>query len=139
MLQRLAGVLTSWSTRWVPDAWIIAVILSVIAYILGLIFTESTPYELVQHWGNGFWVLLSFAMQMCLIIVTGYILATTPLFSRMLSGLAGLPHSPKGAIALMALVSMILGWINWGLSIVGSRSEERRVGKECRSRWSPYH
>src|SRR5688572_26972750 len=23
--------------------------------------------------------------------------------------------------------------------IVGERSEERRVGKECRSRWSPYH
>ena len=22
---------------------------------------------------------------------------------------------------------------------VGNRSEERRVGKECRSRWSPYH
>ena len=22
---------------------------------------------------------------------------------------------------------------------IGSRSEERRVGKECRSRWSPYH
>ena len=25
------------------------------------------------------------------------------------------------------------------LLILGSRSEERRVGKECRSRWSPYH
>src|SRR3712207_7753078 len=24
-------------------------------------------------------------------------------------------------------------------SVYGSRSEERRVGKECRSRWSPYH
>ena len=24
-------------------------------------------------------------------------------------------------------------------SVCGSRSEERRVGKECRSRWSPYH
>src|ERR1041385_4927840 len=24
-------------------------------------------------------------------------------------------------------------------SMVGQRSEERRVGKECRSRWSPYH
>ena len=22
---------------------------------------------------------------------------------------------------------------------IGRRSEERRVGKECRSRWSPYH
>jgi len=27
----------------------------------------------------------------------------------------------------------------WGLLGVGERSEERRVGKECRSRWSPYH
>ena len=26
-----------------------------------------------------------------------------------------------------------------GLYTLGSRSEERRVGKECRSRWSPYH
>src|SRR2546429_8328660 len=26
-----------------------------------------------------------------------------------------------------------------GLSIESERSEERRVGKECRSRWSPYH
>ena len=25
------------------------------------------------------------------------------------------------------------------LAISGKRSEERRVGKECRSRWSPYH
>ena len=28
---------------------------------------------------------------------------------------------------------------NIGDVIVASRSEERRVGKECRSRWSPYH
>ena len=25
------------------------------------------------------------------------------------------------------------------LSAMRGRSEERRVGKECRSRWSPYH
>src|SRR2546426_5098506 len=27
----------------------------------------------------------------------------------------------------------------WGWHSLGGRSEERRVGKECRSRWSPYH
>ena len=38
-----------------------------------------------------------------------------------------------------------LGWAGsldasyWILPRVGLRSEERRVGKECRSRWSPYH
>ena len=25
------------------------------------------------------------------------------------------------------------------MELVTTRSEERRVGKECRSRWSPYH
>ena len=29
--------------------------------------------------------------------------------------------------------------ILWAAVTVGRRSEERRVGKECRSRWSPYH
>jgi short-chain fatty acids transporter len=120
MLQKLASASTRWSTRWVPDAWVIAVILTIVAYILGLIFTKATAFQLIQNWGSGFWVLLSFGMQMCLIIMTGYILATTPVFSRLLNGLAGLPKGNKGAIALMAIVSMGLAWINWGLSIVGS-------------------
>ena len=29
--------------------------------------------------------------------------------------------------------------VDYGLQLVQQRSEERRVGKECRSRWSPYH
>jgi short-chain fatty acids transporter len=90
-------------------------------------------FQLVQYWGNGFWVLLSFAMQMCLIIMTGYILATTPLVSRFLNFLAGLPKSPKGAIALMAIVSMGLAWINWGLSIVGSAVFVRFMVKKQRN------
>jgi len=132
MLQKLASISTRWSTRWVPDAWVIAVILTIVAYFLGLFFTKSSAYQLVQYWGNGFWVLLSFGMQMCLIIMTGYILATTPIFSRMLNFLAGLPKSPKGCIALMALVSMGLAWINWGLSIVGSAVFVRFMVKKQR-------
>src|SRR2546430_14498587 len=31
---------------------------------------------------------------------------------------------------------LILGWL---ILVLEQRSEERRVGKECRSRWSPYH
>src|SRR2546430_5667940 len=35
----------------------------------------------------------------------------------------------------------IVGQIRWALERLppARRSEERRVGKECRSRWSPYH
>ena len=49
-----------------------------------------------------------------------------------------------GAISLvivLALVAVLLvvAAINIIFSSMGNRSEERRVGKECRSRWSPYH
>ena len=37
-------------------------------------------------------------------------------------------------------VSLFKGIVAKGLSVKErDRSEERRVGKECRSRWSPYH
>ena len=43
------------------------------------------------------------------------------------------------------LDSVIQGWVSKeyypgaSICVVKNRSEERRVGKECRSRWSPYH
>ena len=48
-------------------------------------------------------------------------------------------------VAMMALAASMLrgGGRGQGLQaaveMVDGRSEERRVGKECRSRWSPYH
>src|SRR5688572_32809225 len=38
-----------------------------------------------------------------------------------------------------AIINRIVPASQGNIIIVGSRSEERRVGKECRSRWSPYH
>jgi len=34
---------------------------------------------------------------------------------------------------------VLLRVLPWLFGVLTSRSEERRVGKECRSRWSPYH
>ena len=52
----------------------------------------------------------------------------------------------KKLITLLLAVMMVLAMAACGAKendkktdIPGSRSEERRVGKECRSRWSPYH
>ena len=46
----------------------------------------------------------------------------------------------KTGIILGGTLELIaLGWMNVGAAQYKPRSEERRVGKECRSRWSPYH
>ena len=42
-------------------------------------------------------------------------------------------------VNLTAIENVILALKDKNLIKVGNRSEERRVGKECRSRWSPYH
>src|SRR5260221_2536496 len=41
-----------------------------------------------------------------------------------------------GAIAAFGALGWPSSWPEWTRPL---RSEERRVGKECRSRWSPYH
>jgi len=137
MLARLATVLTGWSTQYVPDSWIIAVILTFITFLLALLAAPGAPspgklYTLIQHWGNGFWVLLEFAMQMSLIIVTGYVLSTSPPVRRLLNWLAGLPRNPREAVALTAFVSMVLAWINWGLSLIASAVLVRAVARRQR-------
>ena len=55
-----------------------------------------------------------------------------------------LGYTDKGAawlwgtcMLVLTMMSFVAGFIGDSLGI--KRSEERRVGKECRSRWSPYH
>src|SRR3989442_12376994 len=65
-----------------------------------------------------------------------------------LLGLYGLLKPTMGfEVLLLIFAAVIVGGIGspWGAVLGGlviglsQRSEERRVGKECRSRWSPYH
>ena len=44
-----------------------------------------------------------------------------------------------GLSSVMAVIMLIYTILCFMNSRIGYRSEERRVGKECRSRWSPYH
>lgn len=129
MLARIAGALTRFSSRWVPDAWVIAILLTLFTAGAAVVVTESRPAEVVGYWGDGFWKYSNFAMQMCLVILTGYMLSTTPLVQRLLEWVAGFASSPRAAVALMAVISLLLGWINWGLSVAASAVMVRYVAR----------
>ena len=75
---RLASSLTGWTERWVPDAFIFALIATVVIVIAGWTATASTFPQVVDSWGRGFWDLIPFTLQMALIIITGQVLATSP-------------------------------------------------------------
>ncbi|WP_169513916.1 TIGR00366 family protein [Halalkalibacillus halophilus] len=98
--------------------FLFALILTVVVFILGLIFTSSGPVQMVEHWGTGFWDLLAFAMQMSLIVVTGYILANTPLIKGFLIRLSNFATSPGKAIILVTVVASLACLINYGFGLI---------------------
>jgi len=116
----IALALGRFSRRYVPSALAIAGILTVATALLALGATGAGPGRILTAWGDGFWSLLGFTMQMALVMFSGYLLAVSPPVTRMLRALAGVPRGPRQAVAFMAAASMGLALLNWGLSIVGS-------------------
>ncbi|WP_186668069.1 short-chain fatty acid transporter [Sporosarcina sp. BP05] len=115
-------VLTRWSNtlmeRYLPDPYIFVAILTLVVFLLGLGLTDSGPLDMVTYWGDGFWGLLAFTMQMVIVLVAGHVLASSPVFKKLLSTLAGFAKSPGSAILLVSVVSLIACWINWGFGLV---------------------
>ncbi|AEC21456.1 putative short-chain fatty acids transporter [Pusillimonas sp. T7-7] len=106
--------------RYLPDPYIFVVLLTLLAGVAAVLVESKTPMEVVSMWGDGFWGLLSFTMQMVLVLVAGYMMASTPLVKRILATLAKLTKTPGGAIILVTVVALIANWINWGFGLVVS-------------------
>ena len=102
-----------------PSAFSIAAGLTLVIFLAGWLAGGASLLDCIRNWGDGFWVLLEFGMQMCLMLVAGYLLASSPPVKRLLDLLTSLFQTPRSAIAALALLSMALSWINWALGIVG--------------------
>jgi short-chain fatty acids transporter len=111
--------LANWGEQWFPDPLIFAFLGIVVVFLVGLLLHQS-PAKLATQGGKNFWALVPFTMQMVMIIIGGYVVASTPVVYRAIRSLAGIPKTPRGAIALVALFSMLTSLISWGLSLIFS-------------------
>jgi short-chain fatty acids transporter len=104
--------------RYLPDPFVFVLVLTLIAGLAAVLTQDSGPMAVIAFWGDGFWSLLTFSMQMLLVLVTGYMMASTPLVRRGLAALAAMAKSPGGAILWVSVVSLAASWINWGFGLV---------------------
>src|ERR1700722_9918496 len=118
-LVRFGLGLANWSERWFPDPLIFALLGIVVVFIVGLLLHQA-PANLAVQGGKNFWTLVPFTMQMVMIIIGGYVVASTPIVYRGIRALAGVSKTPRGAVALVALFSMLTSLISWGLSLIFS-------------------
>ena len=119
LLARVALRFTQWAETWFPDAYIFAAIALVVVAVAALA-NGASPAVVTKAFGDGFWSLIPFTMQMAFVAITGYVVASSPPAARLIRGLAGLPRTGRGAVAFVAAVSIATSLLNWGLSLVFS-------------------
>ena len=116
--------------RWLPDSFIFALILTLIAAVWALFSMDVGPVKIAEAWYKGFWSLLSFAMQMVLILVTGYAIAISPIASRFIDWLAARINKPVAVYVTIMIAGQIFSLISWGwivLTAVLARELAMRV------------
>jgi short-chain fatty acids transporter len=128
-LERLAVRFTAWSERWIPDAFVFALLATLLVIAAGLLATPAGPLELARSWGKGFWELIPFTLQMALVIITGYVLASSRPVLCAITWLARRPRTDRGAAVLVALFAMLTSWLNWGFSLIFSAILAREVAR----------
>jgi len=122
-----------WSVeRYLPDSFILTALLTLLTLVLGMLAANRGPLVMLDHWYEGFWDFLPFAMQMSLILLTGYALAMAPVVQRGLAALARLPSTPEGAVSLIVLIAAGAAWFSWGVGLVLGPIVAREMAKHVR-------
>jgi short-chain fatty acids transporter len=120
--------LSDWFERWFPDAFALALTAVVIIFAAS-VASGSSVTQTAQWFGAGFWDLVAFTMQMSMIIVTGYAVATAPPVYAVVKKMAAIPRNGRSAAAFVGLFSMLASLVSWSFSLIFSGLLAREVAR----------
>jgi short-chain fatty acids transporter len=116
-LERFASAVTAWAEKWFPDSYIFA-ILAVFLVTLGALIAGVPARSVAASFGDGFWSLIPFTMQMAMVVISGYVVASSPPAGKLIQKLATLPKTERGAVAYIAFFTILASLFNWAFSLV---------------------
>src|SRR5215510_1056348 len=122
---------SDWFERWFPDAFALALAAVAVVFVAALA-TGSSFVQTAQWFGAGFWDLVTFTMQMSMIVVTGYAVATSPPVYAVIRKLAAFPSNGRSAAAYVGLFSMLASLVSWSFSLIFSGLLAREVTHRVR-------
>lgn len=127
-LSRLAVRTSNFSEKWFPEAFVFALI-ALVVVTTGALSIGASPAAVTREFGNGFWDLIPFTMQMAFVAIGGYVVATAPAARAVIARIADRPASGPGAVALIATVSTFSALLNWGFSLIFAGLLARRMAR----------
>ena len=116
-LEAIALRCCAWSERWIPDAYVFAAAAVVIVAAI-VMLAGASPAVAAKAFGDGFWSLIPFTMQMSFIIVGGYVVGSSPPITSVIERLAAMPKTARGAVCSVAVLSLLVSLLHWGLSLI---------------------
>jgi short-chain fatty acids transporter len=139
MLRALSRPLVGLVERWLPTALVFAVVLTGIVALLALGLTDSGPVDIVRGWGDGLIGLLAFMTQISLVLLFGYVLASTRQVRRLLVKAASLPKTPVQAYAEVTLAAAVASLLSWGLGLMVGVLLAQELARQGRERGMRLH
>ncbi len=120
MLSRIGDFFTDFFRKNMPDAFVFALILTLIVALSSFFFVGSSWLSIIESWYKGFWLLLEFGMQMVLLIVTGYTIALSPFIRDKINSLSRLIKTPTQVYFTVILLGLLVSMVSWGWIVIAA-------------------
>ncbi|MEE2777109.1 MAG: TIGR00366 family protein [Acidobacteriota bacterium] len=138
-MNRIVKFLVRFFLRWVPDAFVVAALLTMLTFALAIGVAGYSPQATLESWGDSFWNLLEFTNQITLTLLLGYTFANTAPIRRALLRLAGFARTPASAYVLACLITGFCAMFNWGMSLIAGGIMSRAIGESCHKKGIKVH
>jgi short-chain fatty acids transporter len=137
------------SERYVPDPFIFAILLTLLTFAIGAIWGQSVATmswsgrvgHLMEGWFSEFYGtgLMKFALQMCIVLITGHALAVSKPAQQAVKWLTRLASTPAAAVVVVTVVACLASLIQWGMGAIVGAFTAREMGKRFAQRGIDVH
>lgn len=139
MIASLGKAASRLGERLMPDPFVLVLLLTALTAALGLLFGQSLEAlplgerasVLAKGWFAELYAtgLMKFAMQMCIVLITGHALALSAPIQRMIRALTRHARTPGSAVIIVAMTSSIASLIQWGMGVIVGAFMAREMGR----------
>lgn len=116
-----------------PDPFVLSIALTLVVILLAMAFAPHASLPVIlTSWYGGTFGILGFALQMILILATGYAIAEAPIVQRGLRAMAASANTPARAALLVFPIVGVAAWLNWGLGLIVGALLSREIAKRVK-------
>ena len=118
MITKLGEKFTTLFLKYMPNAFVFAILLTLLVALSAFFWIDASPINIITSWYDGFFDLLGFAMQIVLIIITGFSIALSPIVKKSIDHISRYINTPGQVYFLVVLSGILLCLVSFGWLVI---------------------